>query len=331
MGNLRDVAKKAGVSPSTVSFVMNDQRTSSISEDTRKRVRAAAAELGYKPHRIARALATGRTEMVGLWIRSLHSTYYTQFIHDIDALVAQSGYRLMINRNAGSSAPSPEEEDFPIDSADGIFAIDIPGTVERFIAKYPDIPIVQVGTHFSEATDYVGVELRTATRDALIHLYELGRRRICYLMDGLTYYHGPGDNRMMVYKSTMAELGLPERFILARNQSYEAAREAIFEALDSGEPEIDALACYNDDMALSAMCGLHERGVRVPSDVAVTGCDNIPAAEYLWPTLSTIIHPWQDICVLGWQTLLNRIKEPTRPPQRIELSAKFIPRRSTTG
>lgn len=330
MITLREVAERAGVSPATVSFVLNNRRLSRISDETRERVRAVAEELGYVPNRIAKALATGRTETIGLWIRSMHSTYYTQFIHDIDDVVARGGYRLMINRNAGASARTPEAEEFPIDSADGIFAIDIPGTVDQFLTKHPSVPVVQVGTHFSDRTDYVGVELRTATRDALLHLYSLGRRRIGYLMDSLTYDYG-GDHRLRIYRSTMEELNLPVTMILARNQSYDAARVAVQDLFASGKPPVDAIACYNDDLAVATLRVLHEKGVAIPEDIAVVGCDNISVAEHLWPSLSTIVHPWHEVCVLGWQFLLHRIKNPDIPPQRIELSARFEPRGSTVA
>jgi DNA-binding LacI/PurR family transcriptional regulator len=129
----------------------------------------------------------------------------------------------------------------------------------------------------------------------------------------------------------MRELNLPENLILANNQSYEAARTAVREKLAAGLAGIDAIACYNDDMAVSVLHALHEKGIDIPGRIAVIGCDNIPVAEHVWPSLSTIVHPWQEICVLGWQFQHNRIQNPDIPPQHTELSARFIPRDSTLG
>src|SRR3569833_209688 len=120
MVTMREVAEEAGVSQSTVSFVLNTRRASNISDETRERVRRVASRLGYSPNRIARALALGKTEMVGLWIRSLHSTYYTQFVHDIDSVINESAYKLMVSRNVAVSGVAPEDQDLPDSSDDGI-------------------------------------------------------------------------------------------------------------------------------------------------------------------------------------------------------------------
>jgi DNA-binding LacI/PurR family transcriptional regulator len=329
MVTMREVAQQAGVSQSTVSFVLNNRRASNISDETRERVRQVAHRLGYSPNRIARALALGRTEMIGLWIRSLHSTYYTQFVHDIDSLITQSEYKLMVSRNAGVSGVAPEEQDFPVSSVDGIVAVDIPGTVGRFIRTHAKMPLVQVGTHFHPDSDYVNVQLGPATREAIEHLWSHGRRRIAYLADNPTLSVGFGA-RFDVYRGSMRESGQEEIWIRSDWQSHNAACEAVLRDIRRGL-KVDAIMCLNDDMAAGANRALHELGVRIPDDIALVGCDNVVYSSYLHPALSTIEHPSKQVCSLAWEFLLNRIRNPEVPLQHVELPAQFVPRASTVG
>lgn len=329
MVTMREVALEAGVSQSTVSFVLNNRRASNISDETRQRVRQVATRLGYSPNRIARALALGRTEMVGLWIRSLHSTYYTQFVHDIDSVITQSAYKLMVSRNV-AVAGAPEDQDFPVSSVDGIVAVDIPGTVEHFVRTHPKTPLVQVGTnHRHPDGDFVLVELATATRDAIDHLQSLGRRRIAYVADVPTLEVG-GGHRIDIYRERMQSAGQPEIMIETEGQSQNQAYEAVKKAVGSGI-EVDAIMCLNDDMAAGANRALHELGVRIPHDIALVGCDNVVYAEYLHPALSTIEHPSRQVCALAWEFLQKRMVDPDLPPQQVVLPATFVARASTLG
>jgi len=329
MVTMREVAEEAGVSQSTVSFVLNNRRASNISDETRERVRRVASRLGYSPNRIARALALGKTEMVGLWIRSLHSTYYTQFVHDIDSVINESAYKLMVSRNAAFSGVAPEDQYFPVSSVDGIIAVDIPGTVSHFLSTHPRIPLVQVGTHHHPFGDFVIVELKTATRDAIDHLYDRGRRRIAYVVDNPTLAVGAGE-RLDMYRSRTRELGLPEIILGTAGQSSRLAYEATMRHLKPGI-DIDAIMCLNDDMAAGVNRALHELGVRIPDDIALVGCDDVTISEYLHPALSTIEHPSGRVCSLAWEFLHKRIQNPDLPPQQVVLAARFIPRASTTG
>jgi len=329
MVTMREVAEEAGVSQSTVSFVLNNRRASNISDETRERVRKVASRLGYSPNRIARALALGRTEMIGLWIRSLHSTYYTQFVHDIDNVINQSAYKLMVSRNVAVAGLRPEDQDFPVSSVDGIIAVDIPGTVEHFQRDHARIPLVQVGTHHHPVGDFVIVELASATRAAIDHLHAIGRRRIAYLVDAPTLAVGVGE-RLDMYRSRMRDFEQPEIIIATDGQSSQLAYEAALRELRPGV-DIDAIMCLNDDMAAGVNRALHELGIRIPDDIALVGCDDVTISEYLHPALSTIEHPSSRVCSLAWEFLHNRIRTPDLPPQQVVLAAKFIPRASTEG
>lgn len=329
MATLRDVAERAGVSQSTASFVLNNRRISNISDETRKKVRSVAADLGYVPNAIARALATGKTGLIGLWIRSLQSTYYSRFVYDIDRVITDNGYKLTITRNPGMPPNEPDYQDFPTTSTDAIIAVDIPKSVERFCRLHPSTPIIQVGSDFTRAADYVVVEMRSATEEAVRHLYQLGRRRIAYLVDSPSATFGD-DERLRTYRETLAKLKLDPRLLLSSGQTHREARFAMRQGLQENKM-IDAVICYNDDMAVAACRAIHECGLRIPDDVAVVGCDDVPLAAHMIPSLSTIVHPLGAVCDKAWEILSKRIANPDCEAQHIELSATFVARESSLG
>ncbi len=324
---MQDIANAASVSQTTVSLVLNKRNGSLISDSTRERVVATARELGYRPNQLARALAKGHTNTIGLWIRSLHSSFYMQLVHDIDDVITGSSYVTIITRNVTISDTFSFMQEFPLSSVDGIIAVDIPETVDNFVSELRSrTPIVNVGSHVTESADAVVVELVTATRTALEHMYATGRRRIAYLIDQPSYSVGGGE-RLLTYTSFMNEAGLPPEIILSTGQLHQEALEAVADRVAEGSfPE--ALLCYNDDMAIGANRALHAAGLRLPEDVALVGCDDVEEARFMEPPLNTIVHPRKQISALAWQFLQNRIANPADPHRHAVVSAQYVKRES---
>lgn len=324
---MRDIARQAAVSQATVSLVLNDRKSSLISEATRDRVQTVARELGYRPNQNARALARGKTDTIGLWIKSFHSTYYMQFLHELDQIVTRDGYSLIVSRNTTLQETSSIMQSFPMQSVDGIIAVDIPETVEHFNRYVSATPLVNLGSQYSGTVDYVAAELTTGTQEAIRHLIGRGRRTIALLIDTPSHGMGGGE-REAAYHAVMLEAGLPPEIIFSVSQAHEDAGNAVRARLQTGRP-LDAIFCYNDDMAIGANRGLRDAGRRMPEDVALVGCDNITEAAYMEPPLSTIGQPRAELCSQAWLFLQNRMREPQMPIQSAILSGHFIPRASS--
>ena len=324
---MRDIARHASVSQATVSLVLNDRRSSFISEATRDRVLATARELGYRPNQNARALARGKTDTIGLWIKSLHSTYYMQFLNELDQLVTRDGYSLIISRNTALQATSSIMQAFPMQSVDGIIAVDIPETVEHFNHYMSSTPLVNLGSQYSSTVDHVAADLETGTKEAIRHLIARGRRSIILLIDSPSHGSGGGE-REASYRAVMEEAGLPPEILLAEGQSHQEARDAVWARVQAS-PLPEAIFCYNDDMAIGANRGLHDAGLRVPEDVALVGCDDIKESRFQQPALSTVCQPNAELCSLAWQFLQNRMRDPALPLQSARLSGHFIARASS--
>lgn len=317
---IRDVAKRCGVSPMTVSFALND-KPGEVSAPVRDRVRAAARELGYRPNVLARALVTGRSHAVTLWMKTLFPPYSAQVIHHVRRQAEQGGVVTHIwDMGAASS--------FPQWPSDGVLALEGRDLVDGYFAACPasPLPLVSLGGDCSRQRDFVALDLRTGAMEALRHLVEIGCQRIAYLLPARGDRAGEG--RYGAYTEVVHDAGLtPERIVTPDSLRAEAVASVTAHVKAHGPP--DGLFCYNDDMAIGANRALRELGLAVPGDVALVGCDGIEETEYQHPALSTISLPLEEMCRLGWQFLQNRLQNPDLPWQQIVLPTHLIVRDSS--
>lgn len=324
----KDVARRAKVSQITVSRVFNPRPNFPIAAATRDRVHAAARELGYRPNRLARALATGRTHVVSLYIPEL-SPYHAVVVRSIQKLLIADQYEMIMLidplRPERQDNAVPDRRLFP---SDGILAVDLPGRLEaiRQAEVRQDTPIVVIGTYPSDGRDSVMVDLNAGARDAVRHLVEAGARRIGYVV--WRYSNRQGDARRDAYEEVLAEAGLTPQYFPISWPARQAAREELKALIDGQLP--DAFFCYSDDCAIGVFHGLRDMGVRVPEDVLLCGCDGLPDAEYLATPLTTVAQPIDDLCAQGWELLKGRMQHPERSVQQVTLKPDLVVRQSTT-
>lgn len=326
-----DVARHAGVSRTTVSFVLNgSENIDRIPAATRERVLRSAEALGYTPNQMARALITGRSNLINLLVLQVSPAYYSRMVEAFNAVLRQTGYELRIHETAGWE---PEQwkraanNRWPVD---GIIVIEeeihLPHLVEALRGR---IPLVNVGPQYCDGVDHVGIDLYSASAHAVRHLRETGRSRIAYLGLSVLDY----TSRPAAYRATMEELGLePVRILMEPDYTKPEralARDAIARFLAAGAT-MDGLFCFNDEMAIGALKAARDFGLRVPQDLAIVGCDNIEETLYHDPMLSTLSYPADEIARLTWQVLKRRIDEPDIPLQSADLAASLIIRESSS-
>lgn len=304
----------------TVSFALND-KPGEVSAAVRDRVRAAALELGYRPNAAARALVTGRSQSVTLWMKTLFPPYSAQIIHHVRHQAAQSGMMTHIWDMGAVSA-------FPQWSSDGVLALEGRDMVNGYFDAFPDapLPLVSLGGDCSRRRDFVALDLRTGAVEALRHLVQIGCRRIAFLLPERG--DRQGEERWDAYAEVMHGAGLPpERIVTPDSLRPQAAQSLTAHVRAHGPP--DGLICYNDDMAIGANRALRELGLAVPDDVALVGCDGIEETEYQYPALSTISLPLEEMCRLGWQFLQRRLETPDLPWQQAILPTHLVVRGSS--
>lgn len=331
---IAQIAERTSLSQATISRVLNGKGLDFISVATRQRVLKAAQELGYNPNRVARGLASGKSQVIGLWIRNPAAPYYSRILRQVEELASEHGYETILAGFQDRGAIDPQRAaradrlwgGWPVD---GVLAMDVRWLAEacRQSCAHRHMPLVGMGSDYAADHDFVAFDAETGVRQAVTHLVEIGCRRIAHLSGGVSIEH-VRIGRAGVYERVVTAAGLTPIFITAQDESRSRSRQAVREYCQAHEPP-DGLFCLNDDMAIGAYRGLRDAGLGVPQDVALVGCDGIEDVEYLDPPLTTIVQPIDELCRAAWATLTERMANPDTPQRRIMLSPYLVQREST--
>ncbi|MFT4247339.1 MAG: LacI family DNA-binding transcriptional regulator [Pseudomonas sp.] len=288
---LQDVARHAGVSPMTVSRVIN--RHPQVGEAMRLRVEASVRVLGYRPNLAGRSLRSARQIRIGLLYSNPSAAYLNQFMLGVLEQSSLDGHQILVERCGALRSQRAATERLLAAGVDGVILppplCDARPTIARLDAR--GVPVLAVaggapaaGVSAVRIDDYQGA--RAMTR----HLLELGHRRIGFVRGDPA--HAPSTLRAAGFFDTMAQAGLevaPEHVAdgLFTYRSGLAAAQALL-----GRPQRpSALFCSNDDMAAAALAVAHGLGLRIPEDLSVAGFDDTPVATTVWPELTTIRQP----------------------------------------
>jgi DNA-binding LacI/PurR family transcriptional regulator len=273
-----DVAREAGVSQSTVSFVLNGTPGQTIPEETRRRVLDAVKKLDYRPRASARSLAAGRSDVVLLALPGVPiSANLSGFIEQLAAALAEHGLSLVTHLAEGHGRPLPDL--CAAVDASAIISL-IPFDEETTEALHRAGAQVVLGTGSQART-----ELQAIGRLQAEHLISLGRRRLGYGLPGEHPTQFRVQERLRGVAAACAEHGLPEP--VALEVAMDGAEAAL--VVDQWtEASVTAVCAYNDETAMAVLAGMHRRGLRAPDDIAVIGVGDIAAARVSIPPLTTI-------------------------------------------
>jgi DNA-binding LacI/PurR family transcriptional regulator len=276
----KDVAREAGVSQSTVSFVLNGTPGQTIPEETRRRVLDAVKKLDYRPRASARSLAAGRSSVVLLALPGLPiSANLSRFIEQLAAGLAEQGLSLVTHLAEGHGRPLP----------DLCAAVDASAVIS----------LIAFDEETTEALHRAGAQVVLGTgSQATTELQEIGRLQAEHLIGlgrglGRLGYALPGEHptqfrvqeRLRGVAAVCAERGLAAP--IALEVAMDGAKAAL--AVDQWtEASVTAVCAYNDETAMAVLAGMHRRGLRAPDDIAVIGVGDIAAARVSIPPLTTI-------------------------------------------
>jgi DNA-binding LacI/PurR family transcriptional regulator len=293
------VAERAGVSRTTVSFVLNGLERG-IPEETRERVLRAAAELGYVPSAPARTLASGQTRTLGLVIcharHLLTDAFLPQAVYGLTQVAQGRGYRVLVEPLEDVRTPHAYRRLVEAKQIDGLLVLN-PRADDRRLPELIDegFPVVTIGRPPGGHGASLDVDNVAAAHAATSHLLALGHRRIAHIGYGSPRFTTVAE-RLSGYRAALEEAGAPvdDAFVVFGNYSAESGTEAMRVLLARGgtsRPPFTALFCGNDTVAIGAMSALREAGLRVPDDVAVVGFDDVPMAAHAAPPLTTMRSP----------------------------------------
>lgn len=327
---IRDVARVAGVHLSTVSRALDPRRRTAVSAEVLEAVEQAARRLGYRPNRAASALRTGRTHTIGVLVPDITNPVFPPILQGIEACAAARGWFVMVANVAASALARP--------------------TVERMLAQQVDGIVLAIASREDPLVDFiVGAGLhavmvnradesgrlpsvvsddRLAMKLAVDHVVRTGCERIAHLAGPQSLPTGLG--RLQGFEQALRDRGLRSAGVVAcESYSREAGRLAMTQLLaQSGKPP-EAVVCSNDLVALGAYDALQAAGLRVPTDVAVTGHNDMPLVDMVNPSLTTIRLPHRE---LGWraaQLLFDGLDGRQMSPATIVLRPELVVRNST--
>ena len=328
---LRDVAEKAGVTTATVSYILNGKKT--FPDETRRRVNDAIAELGYIPNLSARTLTQRSSKLIGIVVPQTEGSrlmfqndFYSEILGSIEFHARQNGYHIIISAtDANESYLRLARER----NLDGIIVIGMyPDEFYRQM-KESRIPIVLVDSYCNDHY-YHNIRIDDAYGSYLATRYVLskGHRDIAFF-SGQLKENGVMKKRLTGYRDALAEFGIAfdRRYVFEGKIDYASGIDAAERLLASGVPATAVVAAAGS-LAIGAMKGFYEQGVRVPDDVSVMGFDDLEISQYLTPGLSTIRQEISQKGEKAVELLINHINEPNLTKQEQILPVKLVERGS---
>jgi LacI family transcriptional regulator len=323
---LEMVAERAGVSPSTVSRILNG--TAVVSDDKRASVDEAIAKLGFVPNPVARGLAGGRTLSIGVVSQAIDSPFYGAALRGIEMALDAAGYSPLFM----SGHWHAEEEARCIQvlrsrRVDGLIVLTgrLSDTALRSVAR--SLPVVVTGRSL-KAPNLVSMDFDNCegARQATRHLIDLGHRRIAFIAGDAQ--HPDAVDRQRGYQLALESAGLRlDPALVVQGNFSEHSGLLAAERLVQGRAPFSAIFAANDQMAVGAALGLHRHGRRVPDDVSLVGFDDLAGSLYVVPPLTTVHNPIQEIGQLAARAMLGLL---AGEKPRVEVPApRLIAREST--
>jgi DNA-binding LacI/PurR family transcriptional regulator len=339
MAGIKEVARKAGVSISTVSNVMNEKKP--VSPELKARVFDAIEELQYEVNPVGRGLKSNKTNQVGVIVPSFNQVYFPAVLQGIHEAGIKYGYTILVFETNGDVDLEKQHVRFLQHSwSDGIILASYANGENISDRKYIRsllesgnkkklIPVVSLENVLDPGIDAVVIDNRKAASTAVSHLISLGHRSIAHIAAPKQFQIG--SLRLVGYKSTMqgAGLAVEEDLIVEGDYSPVSGYHAMKELLKKGI-EFSAVFAATDQMGIGAIRALLDEGRRVPEDIAVIGIDNNFPSTLITPSLSSVNLPKYDLGYQAMHLLNERMKEPNRPRCVITLESELVVRKSTS-
>lgn len=326
---MKDVARLAGVSTSTVSHVINNNRF--VSDAVREKVTTAISQLNYAPSALARSLKLNQTRTIGMLLTASSNPFYSEVVRGVERSCYERGYSLVLcNTDGDENRMNRSLETLLQKRVDGLLIMctesHIPSV--EILTRYPSIPSVMMDwSPFDGGSDIIQDNSLLGGEMATRHLISRGYTRIACIA-------GPQDKtparlRLEGFHQAMEQAGLPvlPSYIVAGDLEFEGGYNAMNQLL-ALNPLPQAVFTSNDAMAVGVYHALYQAGLSVPQDIAVIGYDDIELARYMTPPLTTIHQPKDELGELAIDTLLHRLAEPGGSQQLLVLTPELVERGS---
>ncbi|MEY8339149.1 LacI family DNA-binding transcriptional regulator [Lachnospiraceae bacterium 62-35] len=310
---IKDVARQANVSITTVSRVLNNNDYF-VSEQTKQHVLQVIEELKYRPNALARGLHSSKTRTIGLIIQDITNPYYPKIVEGVEKRAQNSGYTIIL----ANSRRNPEKTAQYLEimwekRVDGLIMVGsniIEDVRKNHFFHESEMKTVAIGKPQDAMLHSVQIDNLEAGREACRYLMSLGHRRIAMITGSDTSVSAL--ERENGYRQAMKEAGIeivPD-YVIRGDFTFEGGIRAVEKMKRiGGKDGITAIFAQNDQMGIGALNALKNRGIRVPEDVSVLGFDNIQAASFVTPALSTVAVPMDRLGETAMDTLERLLNE----------------------
>ncbi|MFG6655680.1 ribose operon transcriptional repressor RbsR [Scandinavium sp. M-37] len=329
MATMKDVARQAGVSTSTVSHVINKDRF--VSDTITEKVNAAIKSLNYAPSALARSLKLNQTHTIGMLITASTNPFYSELVRGVERSCFERGYSLVLcNTEGDEQRMNSNLETLMQKRVDGLLLLctETHQPSQEIMQRYPSIPTVMMDwAPFDGDSDLIQDNSLLGGDMATQYLIDKGYTRIACIAGPLD--KTPARLRLEGYQSAMQRSGLPlhDEYVITSDFEFGGGLTAMQSLLALAEPP-QAVFVGNDAMAVGVYQALYQAGLSVPRDMAVVGYDDIELAAFMTPPLTTIHQPKDELGELAIDVLIHRMAQPGQKQQRVQLTPELVVRGS---
>lgn len=333
--SIKDIARLAGVSHSTVSRALRDSPL--VRKETAARIRRIARETSYRPNSIGRSLVTRRTRTIGVVVTTVADPFIAVVVSGIERVAHDRGYAVFLaNSSPEADRKTGDREVEVVQSfedrrVDGIVVLaSRMGALYMPLLSELNVPIMLINSHHpGEFVHSIGTDEPTGSREATDHLVQLGHRRIAYIGD--QYGLQSDVRRATGYREALSAAGMPvqpELVVLGDGRA-EGGRVAMDRLLALREPPT-AVFCYNDMSAVGALRSIYDHGLAVPRDISLVGFDDLLIASYTHPPLTTYRQPMVELGRQAMKSILDLLAG-SDSGSNVRLQGELVVRESTAA
>lgn len=318
MATIKEVAKLAGVGTSTVSRYFN--QSGYISEEAKEKIRLACEELNYTPNELARAMKLKHSKTIGVMIPTICNPFFTELVHGIEQRLLKMGYKTVLCNTNGDLELEQNYLNLATSNRfDGIILIT--GSYE-FLKLKTKIPMILLDRIDMEGSPHISLTSnnRQGARLAAEHLIACGCKKLMYLDSGEEII--PAKERMEGFLEVVDQHQLPYAILRVTELNNNYMKSLV-------EDGLDGVFAWNDISAVQCLSCCAQAGIRVPEQLQLVGYDNIEMTEMVYPKLTTVAQPLNELAILTSEYITELIEGKIKPPITIELDNTLIVRQST--
>lgn len=326
--NIKDVARRAGVSISTVSRVVNGSKA--VRPETHQKVIKAIEELGYKPNAIARSLKVKNTKTIGIMIPDISNQFYPEVVRGIEDIANMYEYNIFLcNTDLDAEKEVQYLDALTEKQVDGIIFM---GNIvsEKLAEGFNgiDIPVVLIGTDYADLPS-VSIDNVSASKEAINYLIRKGHRRIG-IITGKKRDPVTGRARLEGYKQALEDNGIDydDELVIEGGYRFRSGYEGAKQLIGMVNMPT-AIFVANDEMAVGTIRAALEKGIRIPEELAIVGFDNSHMAGKVYPALTTVAQPIYEMGAIGMRVLTKILNNEPLETHKIRLKYDLIERESS--